>query len=460
MVSRLRDQTKGPPVPTTDCIPPIQVQLKGRALTIACDAPNVSSDGGALLLRRQDERLRLTETFAAFIEDPRDASRRSHERLTQLRQRVYQICLGYEDCNDADQLRLDSLLQLACGTEGQELSSQPTLTRFENGVSWIELKQLWLEFERQYVESLDPTTRSVVLDIDGTDDPTHGHQQLSFFHGFYDQHMFHPLLVFDGDSGQLITAVLRAGNAHAARGAAGILRRLIYAIKRRCPHATILVRGDSAFGVPRILDLLERLSDELGDVHYVFGIAKNPRLLAVAAPLIAQAAETFEKTHEFVRIFESHTYQAGPWLRARRVIVKVEYGERGPNPRFLVTTLPTPVAQIVYDSAFCPRGQAENRIKDLKNALRGDRLSCHRFVANSFRLFLHALAYRLMFALRETVAHVAPTMAPLQMDTLRLRLLKVAAEVVSSVRRVLVRLPQAFPSAAVFLAVMTRFDAS
>lgn len=171
------------------------------------------------------------------------------------------------DCNDADRLRSDALLQLACGTEGIELSSQPTLTRFENGVSWAELKQLWLEFERQYVESLDPTTRSVVLDIDGTDDPTHGGQQLSFFHGFYDQHMFHPLLVFDGDSGQLITAVLRAGNAHAARGAAGILRRLIRAIKHRCPNAMVLVRGDSAFGVPRILDLHEQLSDELGDVH-------------------------------------------------------------------------------------------------------------------------------------------------------------------------------------------------
>jgi hypothetical protein len=413
-----------------------------------------------LLLRRQDERLSLTERFAALLEDARHAERRSHERLTQLRQRVYQICLGYEDCNDADLLRRDALLQLACGTEGQLLSSQPTLTRFENGISWAELKQLWLAFEGQYVESLDPATPSVVLDIDGTDDPTHGDQQLSFFHGFYDQHMFHPLLVFDGDSGQLITAVLRAGNAHAARGAAGILRRLIQAIRQRCPGATILVRGDSAFGVPRILDMLERLSDEFGDVHYVFGIAKNPRLLAVAAPLLAQAAATFEQTHEFVRIFASHSYQAGPWLRPRRVIVKVEHGARGPNPRFLVTTLPTSVAQIIYDCAFCPRGQAENRIKDLKNALHADRLSCQRFVANSFRLFLHALAYRLMFALRLTVAQEASTMAPLQMDTLRLRLLKVAAEVVSSVRRVRVRLPQAFPAAVIFLAVMTRLDAS
>jgi hypothetical protein len=443
-------------VPTTDCIPPIQVQLKGRALTIACDAPNVSSDGGALLLRKQDERLGLSERFAALLCDDRDSERRNHERLTQLRQRVYQICLGYEDCNDADVLRHDAVLQLACGTEARELSSQPTLSRFENGISWAELKRLWREFERQYVDSLDPAALSVVLDIDGTDDPTHGDQQLSMFHGFYDQHMFHPLLILDGDTGQLVTAVLRAGNAHAARGAVGLLRRLIRAIRRRCPRATILVRGDSAFGIPRVLEALEQLSRELGDVHYVFGLVKNPRLLAVATPLISEAAEAFQRTNEFVRIFASHRYQAGPWTRARRVIVKVEYGERGENPRFLVTTLQTAVAQIVYDCAFCPRGQAENRIKDLKNALRADRLSCHRFVANSFRLLLHAVAYRLMFALRSTVAEEAPALASVQMDTLRLRLLKVAAEAVSSVRRVVVRLPAAFPAASVFVAIAAR----
>jgi hypothetical protein len=447
-------------MPATECTATIQLQSKGRTLTVSCDAPNVSSDGGALLLRQQDDRLQLTARFAALLEDRRDSKRTRHDRRVQLRQRLYQIILGYEDCNDANVLRRDSVLQLACGVEGRELCSQPTLTRFENGVSWAEMKQLWREFERQYVESLDPNASSVVLDIDGTDDPTHGSQQLSMFHGFYDQHMFHPLLVFDGDTGQLVTAVLRAGNAHAARGAVGVLRRLIRAIKRRCPAAMVLVRGDSAFGVPRVLEMLERLSDELGNVHYVFGLVKNPRLLALAEPLITHAATTFERTHEFVRIFSSHSYKAGPWTRSRRVIVKVEYGERGDNPRFLVTTLPTPIPQIVYDCAFCPRGQAENRIKDLKNALRADRLSCHRFVANTFRLFLHALAYRLMFALRTTVGEVAPALANVQMDTLRLRLLKVAAGAVSSVRRVLVRLPSAFPAAAIFVATLARLSSS
>ena len=446
-------------MPATQCISSIQVQLRERPLKIAGDAPSVSSDGGALLLRKQDDQLGLTAAFARLLEDHRHPVFVVHERIEQLRQRVYQICLGYEDCNDAAPLRRDELLQLACGVD-HPLSSQPTLARFENGVTWRELKLLWREFERQYIDSLDPATTSIVLDIDSTDDPTHGNQQLSMFHGFYDQHMFHPLLVFDGETGQLVTAVLRAGNAHAARGAVGTLRRLIRAIKRRCPNATVLVRGDSAFGIPRVMEVLEQLSDELGGVHYVFGLVKNPRLLAVAAPLIATASERFERTGEFVRIFESHTYQAGPWSHARRIIVKVEYGTRGENPRFLVTTLSTEDPQSIYDGVFCRRGQAENRIKDFKNALRADRLSCHRFVANSLRLFLHALAYRLMFALRASTSAVAPALANVQMDTLRLRLLKVAAQVVTSVRRILVRLPAVFPELQTFVALMARLSPS
>ena len=208
--------------PTTPCIPLIELQFQRRPLVVACDAPQISSDGGALLLRQLDERLSLTRSLAELVDDVRDPERRRHERLEQFRQRVYQICLGYEDCNDADQLRHDAILQLASGSGEQALSSQPTLSRFENGITGRELNQLWRRFEQQYVDGLDPATPYVVLDIDGTDDPTHGDQQLSFFHGFYDQHMFHPVLVFDGDSGELITALLRPGKAHAARGAATI----------------------------------------------------------------------------------------------------------------------------------------------------------------------------------------------------------------------------------------------
>jgi hypothetical protein len=368
----------------------------------------VSSDGGVILLRQMDDRLGLTDRMAALLDDARDPSRVRHSRREQIRQRVYQICMGYEDCNDGDWLRHDPAFQFACDSEGRPISSQPTLSRFENAVTGRELNRLWREFERDYVDGLDPGTDLVVLDIDGTDDETHGDQQLSFFHGFYDHHMFHPLLVFDALSGQLITALLRPGRAHAAKGATSILTRLIRAIRRRCQRAQILVRGDSAFAMPKLIERLEELNAELGDVEYVIGVAKNARLLDLASPLRASVAEQYDDRQQFVRRFTWLSYASKSWPSQRAVICKVEHSSRGENPRFVVTTLSEFSPGLIYDVAYCARGQSENLIKDLKNALHADRLSCHRFVANAFRLLLHAIAYRLMHALRATVARVAP----------------------------------------------------
>ena len=448
-------------MPATDCISPIELHFQRKPLVLSCDAPDISSDGGALLLRQLDDRLGLTRSFAALLDDERAPGRRRHDRSEQLRQRVYQIVLGYEDCLDANYLRHDPAMQHACGSGDQPLSSQSTLSRLENAITGRAHNRLWREFERQYVDQLDPTTTFVVLDIDGTDDQTHGSQQLSMFHGFYDQHMFHPVVVFDGESGQLISALLRPGNAHASRGAMTMLERIIRAIKQRCPAAAIVVRGDSAFAMPALMERLERLGDELGDVHYVLGLAQNSRLLELAEPLLVAAAEQYAATKQFVRWFTWTRYSTlKTWSRERDVVVKVEHGERGANPRFVVTTLTGFDAGLIYDRAFCPRGQSENYIKDFKNALAADRLSCHRFIANAFRLFLHALAYRLMHALRTVAGTVEPALRRVQMDTLRLRLLKVAAVVVSSVRRVVVRLPRAFPFAAAFTAIARRLGAT
>jgi len=446
----------------TPCIPQIEVRLKRRRVQIACDAPQLSSDGGALLLRQQDEKAGLTAGFASLLSDNRVASRTQHSRLEQMRQRIYQIALGYEDCNDGDWLRNDPMLRLACDAEQTLLSSQPTLSRFENAATGSELNRLWRAFEQQYVDALDRNETLVVLDIDSTDDPTHGNQQLSFFHGYYDQHMFHPLLVFDAHSGQLITGLLRPGKAHAAKGATTILTRLIRSIRKHCPNAAIVVRGDSAFALPKLMARLEELNTELGDIDYVLGIAKNARLLALAKPLSVSAKEQFDERGQFVRRFTWLSYAAKSWPAKRHVVAKLEHSSRGPNPRFVVTTLHEFPPDMIYDIAYCPRGQAENFIKDLKNAIGADRLSCHRFLANAFRLFLHAVAYRLMHALRDTLARVAPPtlhvssdrvrLGVAQMDTIRRRLLKVAALVVSSARRVLIRLPRAFPLAHVFVA--------
>lgn len=458
-------------MPTTDCIPLIELQFQGRRVEVVANAPTISSDGGVLLLRQADEKLGLTASLAKLLPDDRYAGRIRHSRLEQLRQRVYQICLGYEDCNDADRLRTDPALRLACGAERDELSSQPTLSRFENAVTGRELNQLWRAYERQYVDALDPATTLIVLDIDSTDDPTHGDQQLSFFHGFYDQHMYHPLLVFDALSGELVTALLRPGRAHGAKGSISILTRMIRAIRGRCANAAILVRGDSAFAGPRLLERLEQLNAELGDVDYVLGLATNSRLVALSEPLRTSVAEQFAERGRFVRRFDWMPYAAGSWPAERQVVVKVEHSERGENPRFVVTTLDGFPPGLIYDVAYCARGQSENFIKDLKNALGADRLSCHRFIANAFRLFIHAVAYRLMHALRAVVARVAPVVAPegeprplklatAQMDTIRLRLLKVGAIIVSSARRVLVQLPRSFPLADAFFATARALGAA
>jgi hypothetical protein len=424
---------------------------------VVFDAPETSSDGGALLLRQMDDRLKLCERFAFCVPDFRDPRFVVHERLEQSRQRIFQIALGYEDCNDAGALRHDPLLKVACDLMPEDegtLSSQPTLSRLENAADMRAIKKLLLQLEGDYVASFTTPPELVVLDIDTTDDPTHGQQQLTFFHGFYDQHMYHPMMVFDAATGQLVTAVLRPGNAHAARGGMGVLQRIIVALKRRFPTTSIVVRGDSGFAMPRLMAMIEALNAELGEIYYLFGLAQNAVLRRLGEPVMAAANAKFAAGHDYVRHFDSFRYAAETWPHERLVVMKAERSEKGENPRFIVTSIEGFPPAWMYD-AYCERGQCENFIKDFKNALQADRLSCHTFTANFFRLLEHAAAYVLMHALRLEAGKQAPALATVQMDTLRLRLLKVAATVKQSSRRILVRLPKAFPLASVFAAIST-----
>lgn len=438
----------------TECIAPIRVCLpQQRPLFVEFEAPEISSDGGVLLLRQVDERMGLTESLAGCLEDRRRPDRVVHSRHEQVRQRVFQIALGYEDCSDADRLRHDPLLKTACTRSPSDavgLSSQPTLSRLENSVSPRVLRRLARQLENSYVASLPMDQEVVILDIDSTDDPTYGAQQLSFFHGYYDQYMYHPLLVFDGETGELISLRLRPGKAHASRGAAGLLRRLIRKIRRRCPLAQIVVRGDSGFCVPRLLRVLERLDATVGGVDYLLGMAKNARLIQSIEPTLDEARQILERRGgEKVVRFQSFSYAAGSWKRKRRLLGKAEYSGWGANPRFLVTSIEEFDPETLY-RAYCHRGRCELWIKDFKNALAGDRLSCSTFQANTFRLLLHAAAYRLLQALRRQTAEIHPRLGKAQFDTLRLRLLKVAAIVKQSTRRIRIQLPRAYPQAALF----------
>lgn len=444
----------------TECIAPIRVGFPSQLpLFVEFDAPEISSDGGWLVLRQVDESLGVTAGLASCLRDGRDAVRVRHSRHEQVRQRVFQIACGYEDGNDADRLRHDPLLKTVCDRTPQDvvgLSSQPTLSRFENSVDGATLRRLLRELERSYVVSLPVEQEVVILDIDATDDATYGAQQLSFFHGYYDQHMYHPLLVFDGETGELISALLRPGNTHASRGAAGLLRRLIRKIRRRCPGAQIVVRGDSGFCVPKLLRLLERLDATVGDVDYLLGMAKNSRLLKHLEPTLERARRLSEhRGGEKVVGFTRFVYAAGSWRRPRRLIGKAEHSRLGANPRFVITSLEGFDPETLY-RAYCQRGQCELWIKDFKNALLADRLSCSAFRANFFRLLLHAAAYRLLQALRREAQAVAPGLGRIQFDTLRLRLLKVAALVRQSTRRICIQLPRAYPQAAIFRELLAR----
>jgi hypothetical protein len=437
----------------TQCTRQLRLSFHPEApVIVEFDAPEISSDGGALLLRQLDDRLGLTAGFSKCLLEDRDGQRVRHSRQEQVRQRIFQIALGYEDCNDADRLRQDPMLKTVCDRaphDPQGLSSQPTLSRFENAQDGAALRRLMVSLETRYVQDLPADTKQVILDIDSTDDETHGAQQLSFFSGFYRHYMYHPLMIFDGESGQLISALLRPGHVHASRGAAGLLRRVIRQVKQRFPQAQIAVRGDSGFCTPHLLETLEQLNAELGDVEYLFGLAKNPALLKKAAPAMSQAEELFRSRREKAQCFSSFFYAAGSWSRPRYVAAKAEHSALGANPRFVISTLEGFPADLLY-RAYCERGQCENRIKDLKNALQADRLSCSSFKANFFRLLLHAGAYRLLQALRQQVAEQSAVLGHAQFDTLRLRFLKVAALVTQSARRILIRLPRAFPWAEVF----------
>jgi hypothetical protein len=385
------------------------------------DGGQVTSDGGLPWVARAEAALGVCAALAGCVPEWRRGP--VHHSLAALvRQRVFQIACGYEDQDDADTLRSDPLLKVACGrlpSSEADLASQPTLSRLENAVDRHAVERLAEALVELYIRERGRVgaPARIVLDLDGTDDPAHGEQEGVAYHGYYRQHMYHPLLVFDGDTGHLITAVLRPGNVHGSRFVVLVLRRLLRTLRAAWPDVAVEIRADSGFAVPRRYAWCEQ-----HEIDYTIGLIPNPTLERAAAPLLAQAqAASAAQQGAKVRLAGEVAYQAASWPRPRRVVFKAEVLDKGPNTRFVVTTR-TDEPLGVYDW-YVARGEAENWIKDLKNALRADRLSDHRFWANAFRLLLHAAAFWLLDTLRRwLLAAHAPR---LQFDTLRLRVIKI-----------------------------------
>ncbi len=424
-----------------------------KKITVQFDGGRISSDAGLAPLYLVDRSYGLSRSFSQCLRDDRDERYVQHSVEKMSQQRMLQIAAGYEDCNDADTLRGDAALKIFCDQlpeSGKELASQPTLSRLENQVDRRDLWRLGTWLIRQYVKQLKKSgRRNVILDFDSTADPTHGQQEFSFWHGFYDCRMYHPLLVFDAETGDLICALLRAGNTGAARCAVSVLKRLVKEIRRRIHwKIEIEVRGDSGFAIP---DLYEFCEEE--KLTYTIGFARNSRLVKEIEGLVQTSTEDFQQQGIKQRRFMEFSYQAGSWDRSRRMIAKVEVQERGLNRRFVLTNRSDLTAQQLYDH-YIQRGQMENYIKAFKKDLAMDRLSCHRFLANQFRLFLHALSYQLFLRLRNYL--VGTAWQNLEIETLRRRMIKIGARIKQTTRRIWIHCSSSYPEQETFLLVLRR----
>ena len=413
----------------------------------------ISSDAGLLPLRQFDQRWNYTARMAQCLDDPNPA--REHSLLSMLRQRFFGVLAGYEDCNDHDTLRDDPIFKLVAGKlpEDDALASQPTLSRFENLATPAVLQKL-IDFtiatgiERLKQKHGGELPASITLDLDATDDPTHGNQQLTLFHGYFGQYQYFPLIISEPTTKHVFLAWLRPGTVHASLGADDDLMRIVNALRKERPDIQIHVRADAGFGLP----LMYQICEENG-LSYTFGFATNARLKKLTEALMQRAVEHYEQTRQKARLFECFQYQCDSWAHPRTVIAKAECHAGGTNLRFVVTNLPAeaspadwpsdPVARLIYDD-YTQRGESEQRMDELKNGLHTDRLSCHRFMANFFRLLLHTATFNLLNAVRDS-DELPEVLRVGQPCTWRLKLIKVAAEIVQSTRRIVVKLAANWP---------------
>lgn len=371
-----------------------------KPLVVERGSTQLSSDAGLLVFRQFDDRLRWTEQFAAALADPRVDF--EHSSLDMVRMRVYGILADYEDQNDHSTLRKDPVFKLVAGRspDDSDLASQSTLSRFENSVDVPSLNRLRDVFIDAFIASFETPPARLTLDIDPFDDPTHGRQQLTFFHGYYRQHQYQPRIITCAENDLVAMACLLHGTAHAALGAEDDVEYLVRRLRAAWPDVSIHLRGDSAFAMPAMFEVSERLA-----IDFTFGLRMNPVLQRESEALLAECVAAWDEGHQPQRRFHAFEYEAGSWPHPRWTVIKVEVHAEGTNRRAVVTNRPggRVLPGAAYDD-YADRGESENRNKELKTRLKADRLSDHRYMANLFRLYLHAAALNLLVRLRQTIA--------------------------------------------------------
>lgn len=416
--------------------------LNGKPILLGFDGADMSSDAGLTLLREIERQAGLARRLASCMVDARDPAKVQHSLEDIIRFRIMMIAAGYEDGNDAANLRHDPSFKIALERDpetGADLCSQPTISRMENQPDARALIRMSEEMVRFYCQSFRRAPDQIVLDIDDTFDAVHGHQQLRLFNAFYDEYGFQPIVVFDGD-GRLVGALLRPARRPKGAESAAHIRRLIRQIRRHWPKTEILLRADSHYCTPEVLDLCDRLG-----LRYVFGLSRNSRLAENILPLEASTAARYARNPgQKLRRFKTFSYAARSWSKERRVIARVEVGPKGRDTRYIVTNLEGGRGKHLYEKIYSARGQAENHIKAWKAHLAADRTSCSKANANQMRLMLHGCAYWLWWQLRAACPKRSPWRRA-QFDTLRLHLIKLAATVVEKKTRIIMTLPASCP---------------
>lgn len=418
----------------------------GRKIEAHFGGGEITSDGGVLLLREAENRLGLLQRVAALLPDKRCKSKSQHSLEQMLRQRVFAIALGYEDCNDHDYLRHDIAFQTAIDRDCP-LASRSTLNRFENNV---DRKSMWIinqSLVECFIDSFDVAPKELVLDFDATDDRVHGKQEGRFFHGYYDSYCFLPLYVFCGED--LLCAYLRPSNIDGAKHSWAILSLLTKRFRQEWPDVKIIMCADSGFCRWRTMRWCDR-----HNVDYILGLAKNKRVLAQSDRFLCEAHILFEERRKKQKIFAEIHYGAKSWDYERRVLVKAEHLEKGANPRFVVTSLKGNPSEL-YEKTYCARGEMENRIKEQQLYLYADRTSCGKWWANQFRMLLSGIAYTLLKTIR-SIGLVGTHYEKARCDTIRLRMLKIGAVIIRNTRRVRILLSSSHPDQEIFLLIARR----
>jgi hypothetical protein len=412
---------------------------KNQAFKFDFSAEEISSDGGILLCEKVERKHKLLHSFSKFLPDYRNPIFITYPREQQLKQRVYLMMQGYEDCNDEEKLQNDPVIQQVIGNN---LCSQPTLCRFENSVGKHDIWLLCHWFVDRYVSSLPEDCKEVVLDVDSTDDPTHGNQQLSLFNGYYYQWMYHELIINDGETGQLVLPVLRPGNCHTAKWFVAILKRIIKKLRARFPNIIIKVRADCGFSGAEFYKLS---NDEC--LQFCIGISTNEVLKQFTIEKESEIRETYlSKKMKYKEIIGPFEYQAKSWEKVQDVYAKVESTGKGMNIRYFVGNISNLTGDELYWGFYVKRGDtSENRIKEIKNMCYSDRLSCHGFWPNFFRFMLSSLCYEMFRLIKVLIASTGTKMAACwQVGNIRLYLLKIGATIKERVRTITVKFSKAF----------------